>query len=321
MSGPRNEASPPPEVPEEFAAAYRAAYERALAAQSAGPQHREEPEPAPVDDPPEGEDEHDTLETLLPHRRGPLRVGTHRSEYDDDRDDSRGWFEQVSHSTWFVPLLLALLALLLILGAYAVGRTFAGQVNADDSSSGNPRLVIGGDGPGGEQSVTDQEPGADAWNGRITGIEGLRADAGCTSDPGLDASGARVEYDVANLVDGDPETTWRCDGQAIGERITLHLPESQPIGEVGLIPGYAKTDDQSKADRYAENNRITRVRWAVGQTRVVQSMTGSPKDRSFRAVRIPRTSANMVVLEILAVEKGPRNTTAISEVHVGRAGE
>ena len=39
--------STPPEVPEEFAATYRAAYERAMAAQSDGPRHRE-PEPDDV---------------------------------------------------------------------------------------------------------------------------------------------------------------------------------------------------------------------------------------------------------------------------------
>ena len=38
--------------------------------------------------------------------------------------------EKVSDSPWFVPVLLALLALLLILGAYAVGRAFAGKVKA-----------------------------------------------------------------------------------------------------------------------------------------------------------------------------------------------
>jgi hypothetical protein len=202
-----------------------------------------------------------------------------------------------------------------------VGRTFAGQVSSDDSGGDDPRLVIGGDEPGGRPSVTDQKPGAGAWDGKITGIEDIRAKAGCTSDPGLDASGKQVEYDVQNVVDGAADTTWRCDGRGIGKRIVLRLEEEEPIGEVGLIPGYAKTDEQSKADRYAENNRITRVHWTVGDTEVVQRMSGSPRDRTLRAVRIPRTRADKVVLEIRAVQRGPRNTTAISEVHVGRAGE
>jgi hypothetical protein len=303
-----------------------------LAAQSAGPQHRHEPEPEPgpepgPDDTEAGDagdagDEHDTLETLLPHRSGPLRVGTHRSEYDEvDTDDSPGWFDRISHSTWFVPLLLAILALMLILGAYAVGRAFSGQVGSEESSGDEPRLVIGDDEPDDRPSVTDQKPGAGAWDGKITGIEDIRAKAGCTSAPGVDASGKQIDYDAKNLVDGVSETTWRCDGRAIGEKITLRLQDKEPVGEVGLIPGYAKTDEANKADRYAENNRVTRVRWTIGSTAVVQQMSGSPKDRSLQAIRVPRTSTDKVVLEILAVKKGPRNTTAISEVHVGRAGE
>ena len=44
VSGPTPPGSLPPEVPEEFAAAYRAAYERALAAQSEGPPDEAEPD-------------------------------------------------------------------------------------------------------------------------------------------------------------------------------------------------------------------------------------------------------------------------------------
>jgi hypothetical protein len=86
------------------------------------------------------QDEGDTLEPRLPRRRGPLRVGTHRAEevYDDDTPTV---FERVRDSAWFVPLLLALLALLLILGAYAVGRRFAGEVQGSASSSSGPTLV------------------------------------------------------------------------------------------------------------------------------------------------------------------------------------
>ena len=45
--------------------------------------------------------------------------------------------------------------------------------------------------------------------------------AGCTSAPGVDAGGAKVSYEAANLTDGVADTTWRCDGNAVGEKITL----------------------------------------------------------------------------------------------------
>jgi hypothetical protein len=48
-------------------------------------------------------------------------------------------------------------------------------------------------------------------------------------------------------------------------------------------------------------------------------MSGSTSDRSLRLLRVPRSDADEVQLEILAVAKGPRNTTAISEVQLGQA--
>jgi hypothetical protein len=139
VSGPTNPGSPPPEVPEEFAAAYRAAYEQALAAQTVRAQHRDDSEPGDSTDQ-AGEDSWDDAE--LPVRRGPIRVGTHRTEY-EYADDTPTWFERTRDSQWFVPLLLALLALLLILGAYAVGRRFAGQVAGDATPNAQPIVVIG----------------------------------------------------------------------------------------------------------------------------------------------------------------------------------
>ena len=152
MSGTTNPGSPPPEVPEEFAAAYRDAYERALAAQTTGAQHRDDP--VPPDEVVDEADEHDVpAERPLPRRRGPMRVGTHRTA-DQEYDDRPTWFEGVSHSKWFVPLLLALLALMLILGAYALGRELAGRVDQSPRANG---LVV--ESPDGEvQPFTNQKP-------------------------------------------------------------------------------------------------------------------------------------------------------------------
>ena len=221
MSGPTNPGSPPPEVPEEFADAYRAAYERALAAQTVG-QHREDPAP-PDESVDEVEEYDDPAERPLPRRGGPLRVGTHRTpeEYDDD---SPTWFEGIRDSTWFVPLLLALLALLLILGAYAVGRNIAGRVDQSPKTDG---LVV--DSPDGEiQPFTNQKPGKGAWKGKVTRVEDVRAKVGCTSKPGVEADGEPVSYEASNLTDGVADTTWRCNGKAIGVRITLQARGGDP---------------------------------------------------------------------------------------------
>ena len=286
MSGSTPPGSLPPEVPEEFAAAYRAAYERALEAQSEGSNTREEPEP----------DADDTGE--LPARRGRLVVGTHRTEAYDEQPTV---FEKVTDSPWFVPLLLALLALLLILGAYAVGRAFSGKVD-DESGAGGAAGVVMSEGGSGKarQPVSSQAPGKGAWKGKVERIGDVEATASCTAPAGRDASGDEVNYDANNLTDGIADTTWRCGGAALGKTITLKLSDRTAIGEVGLIPGYAKTDPATGDDRYAENNRVTRVRWTIGDTVVDQKMDGSSNDRSVHLLRVPKTEADEVELKILA---------------------
>jgi hypothetical protein len=147
----------------------------------------------------------------------------------------------------------------------------------------------------------------------------VKVEVGCTAPAGTDAGGAKVDYVAANMTDGKPETTWRCDGDATGRKIRLVLDRAVPVAEVGLIPGYAKSDEKDGTDRYAENNRITKVRWTIGGTVVEQELSPDPRDRTLRTVRVPRTTASSITLEILSVARGPRNTTAISELSVGEA--
>ena len=87
------------------------------------------------------------------------------------------------------------------------------------------------------------------------------------------------------------------------------------MAEVGLIGGYAKIDPESGADRYAENNRVLRVRWTFSDGTAVEQRL-DPEDRDVQTVRVPRTASDTLTLTILRVEPGPRNTTAISEVRV-----
>ena len=125
-------------MPEEFAAAYRAAYERALAEQSvplaqgehADRRHRQ-PWRRRVEEPADAEQPDDEQpDDELPERTRPLVIGTHRVSGDDlDEDDDRpGAYARVRDSWWFVPLLLLLIAVGLVVAAYVGGRAFASHV-------------------------------------------------------------------------------------------------------------------------------------------------------------------------------------------------
>jgi hypothetical protein len=320
-------------VPEEFAAAYRAAYERALAQQSAQTHRKVEDDYDPDDVDDADADDTDELgaverEPDLPRRGGKLFVGKHRGEPDVQNEvraaaaARRSWLDEVRGSQWFVPALLVLLAVLLILGAYALGRAFAGSVDAPVDSSSS-RAADAGTSRGADRSQGSSGQGSaksKPWHGPVAEVDKVKATVGCTAKSGVDASGKKVDYKSKNMTDGDKTTTWRCDGTATGETITLKLPKGTQVAEVGLIPGYAKTDPADGSDRYRQNNRITKVRWTIGDTELVQEMSGSAADRRMRTMRVPRTPADEIELAILEVTKGPRNTTAISEIRVAAAG-
>ncbi len=279
-----DEPGPPPEVPEEYAAVYRDAYQRALD-EAAGL----------------GRDASEDLIPLAPAAQRPAPAR-------------------------FAPLLLGGVVVLVVAAVLGVGLV---RGEDEPTAPDEPIGVISEPTPTPTRTpttpptpTTAPEPSATSartvWDGDVGPVVISEVVADCTSAPSVDAAGDPVEYQAGNAVDGDPTTAWRCDGEAIGETLRLVLPPGTPVAEVGLIPGYAKTDPASGADRFTENNRITRVRWVFEDgTKVVQEL--DPADRTVQRLRIPRTESGTIVLEVLAVERGTRNRTAISEIEVALA--
>ena len=356
MAGPNEPGDLPPEVPPEYADAYRRAYERALREIEGGapaepaeagrgevaadedtgeqdvapgteatavlprtpapqPPAAEAPPtaaPAAPAAPPGGETTggpvwSDDVPEILAPAVGGRHVQT--EEYDE---------EERARRRYLPPLLLLVLALVLVLAAYGIGRIFAGGVDRTDTSTGRPDGVSLGEGD--DSGVAKKKQEAKKYRGPVRAAAIGGAQASCQSEDSVDAAGNPVSYEPANAYDGDLSTAWRCDGSGVGATFTVTLARRTGIGEVGLVPGYAKTDPISGVDRYAENNRITRVRWVFSDgTTQVQTMNGSATDRDLRRLRIPRTASDQVTVEILDSRRGPRNTVAISEVWIGAA--
>ena len=222
---------------------------------------------------------------------------------------------------WLVPALLAGAVLVLLLGAYGIGRLVSDSMNNASGAAKTPqKVVLGGDAassPSGSPSKTHKASGA-PYGGQTEGAAVASASASCESAPGVDAAGNKVSYAPENVYDGDMSTAWRCDGNGVGDKLTIELGDSIKVGQVGLIPGYAKLDPRTGENRYKENNRITKVRWTFSDGTVVeQSFDPSPSKRSMQNKRIPVVKANRVVVEVLSSEQGPRNTIAVSEVRIG----
>lgn len=296
MSGPEYPDAPPPEVPEEFAATYRDAYLRALESEDPFGQvpETQHPEPAPVATPM------------------------------SDDTAARGQKHAVPWRTsrWFLPVLVAVSALILVLAAYAVGTAFSGEDEpgaAQPEVTGSPESTASPDQPASPTgSATATSPGS--WEGGVETVTVDAVSADCTAAPSTDAAGRRVTYVPENAIDAKVQTAWRCAGTAVGEKLTLRFVDGVEVAQVGLIPGYAKTDPESGVDRYAENNRITRVRWTFGDdVSIVQRLDPDPSSRAMQLLRVPRTESDTITLEILAVERGPRNTTAISGIEIAAA--
>lgn len=310
MSDPNLPGELPPDLPPEYADAYRRAYERAL---RGGVEPEPEPDQAGAE-PTTRIEGYDDLFAQEPVRR-PYDEPTHRNQV-APRNDER--------PAWLVPALLAGLVVLLIAGAYGLGLLFSSSVQDADVASEEPDGVVLGEG-GSEAAAPSKSddganPKADRYDGRTDAATIGGASASCEAPPSVDAAGNRIRYAPANTYDDDLSTAWRCNGDGVGQSLTLSLPEQVRIGEVGLVPGYAKTDPRSGADRYAENNRITRVRWTFSDgSSIVQRLDGSATNRELQTVRIPLTEANQVVVEVLASTRGSRNTIAVSEVRIGAA--
>lgn len=276
----------PPDLPPEYADAYRRGFERAYAERTgqlpAQPHH---------------DDSFDTTISPPAQRAEFMDVG-----YDEER--RRGSV---------VPVVMVAVALLLIVGAYGLGKLFS-----DESGEPTTAPQEGGTLLAEYPGATDKPDRAGPYQGPVTPVAIGGAEASCTSEDGVDAAGNSTSYDVSNVHDGKRPTAWRCDGNGVGETVTLQLPGKTTIGEVGMVAGYAKTDAQDGSDRYAENNRITRVRWTFDDgTSITQDLDGSAQNRSMQTTRIPPTSASSVTIEILESTRGPRNTVAISGVELG----
>lgn len=206
---------------------------------------------------------------------------------------------------------LVALAVILVASAFLVGRLLAGSAGpAGDATVAAVEGLA-------DTADTAGAAGPEPYGGAVTAVQVQGSEATCQSGASVDAAGNPVTYEPARAHDADLSTAWRCAGSGVGQRLTLLLPEGAGVAEVGLVPGYAKTDPVSGVDRYAENNRITRVRWHFADgSSVVQRIDGDPADRSMRTMRVPVAEGGRVVLEILESAPGRRDTIAISEVRV-----
>lgn len=97
----------------------------------------------------------------------------------------------------------------------------------------------------------------------LDGSVGVTITATRTAESSTDSDGNVVHYDPANVADDDPETAWRMpfNEWQWNDYILITFDRPVTITELGLIPGYAKVDSASGADRFTQNHRLCSVTW------------------------------------------------------------
>jgi hypothetical protein len=146
--------------------------------------------------------------------------------------------------------------------------------------------------------------------------------ATCQRGPSRDSRGAPTSYEPPRAVDGDLTTAWRCDGDGVGQSITLGFAGPTRITQVGFVPGLAKSDPGDGTDRYAQNRRIAGVRITTdtgGSVEAALDSTGT--NRSVQYVSLDGVTAGSVTVTILSSVPGSRengqdavDSVAISEI-------
>lgn len=144
--------------------------------------------------------------------------------------------------------------------------------------------------------------------------EGVGVTASNTAQSSTDASGNAVTYVPASVVDGDVQTAWRTPGDGRGEWVTLIFENPIDVVRIGLIPGYAKTDPETGANRFLQDRIITSVRYLIpGLPRTTQTFRPVPEPQF---VSLHATTSLITVKILGTTEPGGLDYTAISEIYV-----
>jgi serine/threonine protein kinase len=144
--------------------------------------------------------------------------------------------------------------------------------------------------------------------------EGVQVIASDTAPSSTDAAGNRVTYVPANVIDGDVQTAWRTPGDGHDVSITLIFDNPIDVVRIGLIPGYAKTDPETGANRFLQDRIITSVSYRIpGLPNTTKTFKPLPVPQF---VRLRATTSRITVKILGTTASGGLDYTAISEIYV-----
>jgi len=141
-----------------------------------------------------------------------------------------------------------------------------------------------------------------------------------TAAAGIDSQNNPVTYEPENAIDGQNDTTWRVDGDGVGDWLELDFDAEVSVSKVGIIPGYDKIDAADGTDRFAQNRVVKKARLEFSDGSSVSAEFAQQRDMQF--VELPKPirthSIRIVIEETYPPPPAPdgRDFTPISEVQV-----
>jgi hypothetical protein len=121
-----------------------------------------------------------------------------------------------------------------------------------------------------------------------------------------------------HLVDGDPETAWSSrSGDLAGAWLAFRVPREARVSAIKLIVGFAHVDPRSKADWFAMNHRVTRVR-VLREGQVLGEADLDPEARQLQSIVVSAPGGDFRI-EVMRVQPGTRKDwreVCLSELEV-----
>ncbi|MGH3770528.1 MAG: discoidin domain-containing protein [Pseudonocardiaceae bacterium] len=215
--------------------------------------------------------------------------------------------------------MIALSALVLALGGGGVAAWAAWAHSTTSPAAPNPATR-----PDQPQATTSPPDQNDPPQTSSTLLSNAQASASHTSARGYDAGGKMSTYEPEKAIDGLADTAWRCDGDGKGEWIEISFQNKVTLTSIGIIPGFAKTDPVNHTDRYAQNRRISAVRYTFDDgSHFDKTFDTSISFRSAQTLDLPGVSTSHVRITILDSVPGEATNSqqafdqiAISEITV-----
>lgn len=241
---------------------------------------------------------------------------------DDDNDRSTAGQHPPNGRFRLVPLVSALVTILLVGALWGV-RALATEPSPTSSAAAPTTTAAP---PMSPSASTGTSSGSSTSTTPPAAGTGVAADLApllsvrvlSVAPPSTDSSNQPVSYGSENLIDRDPATAWRMEGDGSGTVVLFELPRPMSITHVGLVNGYAKLDPATGENRYRQGRRVLQVTWElVGVRSVTQRLTDQKQTTQGLDLRPTTVSAIKLHLDRVTTPGDRRfDYTQLSEVEI-----